>query len=621
MIYIEALKEFKTRNPNLEVIGAYYHDDETRDNGKGGRIQGAPHLHVDYIPVSRNRWQNFIDEQNKKESLLDKLTGKETEKRTRVNGMDVENSLTEALASQGYINKELDVDVIERKYGIHINQKKYKNPERQAQYEEFMSSRVDEKGKQIKTRLLTAQMQWIKKERDSLVRLFERHGYKIKNPGEHRQHLDTEDYIEMKDKNIQEKNLSLYNELSTRLDYIDEEERELAEKEKQLKEKEEALAKKETEQSQKEKEQTEKDAILNSKVQIVEEAESLLEEARQINEETEAYRNDIELIRKDLYQDVKSSVDKDYKAKYNELYESQKSQNFRQEVLDKQKTQQDEIKRQQQQKAAELSEREKKVSTLEAEKKTVEEKIKALKQEKEVFEHEKLEKAKELKNLYSMLDEKESSLRTREESLAADRKDLNDAVAKYNEDYEKAEKYYKEKQDIFNKNQKVINDFNQDYESKMAEINEWLIIEAEIQNIEPEKWIEQQFNDAKKTNIPLNQFFKKVGDGIKGFIANVKKTYDKLLYGHKRYYENTKGESVCEYSFGTQDFTDMLLDTPVSDIENAISECKQNGKTTFNEMLNSDKGNLGFFERHFKKAKEIKREIDITLERTRSNSH
>ena len=131
-------------------------------------------------------------------------------------------------------------------------EKHYKNPERQAQYEEFMNSRVDEKGKPIKTRLLTAQMQWIKNERDCLVRLFEKHGYKIKNPGEHRQHLDTQDYIESKDKNLQEKNLALYNELSTRLDYIDEEERELAEKEKELKEKEEALAKKEAEQAQKE---------------------------------------------------------------------------------------------------------------------------------------------------------------------------------------------------------------------------------------------------------------------------------------------------------------------------------------------------------------------------------
>ena len=68
-LYIEYLNNFIQRNPNFEVIGAYYHDDESRDDGKGGRIPGAPHLHVDYIPVSRNRWQNFIDNQNKKQSL------------------------------------------------------------------------------------------------------------------------------------------------------------------------------------------------------------------------------------------------------------------------------------------------------------------------------------------------------------------------------------------------------------------------------------------------------------------------------------------------------------------------------------------------------------------------
>ena len=108
------MENFRQRNPNLEVIGAYYHDDEIRDDGKGGKIQGAPHLHVDYIPVSRNRWQNFIDKQNKQEGLIDKLTGKKIEKKTRVNGLDVENSLTEALEAQGYISKELDVSVIER---------------------------------------------------------------------------------------------------------------------------------------------------------------------------------------------------------------------------------------------------------------------------------------------------------------------------------------------------------------------------------------------------------------------------------------------------------------------------------------------------------------------------
>lgn len=44
----EILKDFvdgwKERNPNLELIGAYFHADE----------EGEPHLHIDYIPVARN---------------------------------------------------------------------------------------------------------------------------------------------------------------------------------------------------------------------------------------------------------------------------------------------------------------------------------------------------------------------------------------------------------------------------------------------------------------------------------------------------------------------------------------------------------------------------------------
>ena len=44
----EILKEFtdgwQERNPNLELIGAYYHADE----------QGEPHVHIDYVPVAHN---------------------------------------------------------------------------------------------------------------------------------------------------------------------------------------------------------------------------------------------------------------------------------------------------------------------------------------------------------------------------------------------------------------------------------------------------------------------------------------------------------------------------------------------------------------------------------------
>lgn len=39
----EFFEQFKARNPNLYIIGAYYHDDEQGE---------APHLHIDYIPTA-----------------------------------------------------------------------------------------------------------------------------------------------------------------------------------------------------------------------------------------------------------------------------------------------------------------------------------------------------------------------------------------------------------------------------------------------------------------------------------------------------------------------------------------------------------------------------------------
>ena len=41
-IFKEVVDSWAERNPNLYLIGAYYHNDEP----------GAPHLHIDYIPVA-----------------------------------------------------------------------------------------------------------------------------------------------------------------------------------------------------------------------------------------------------------------------------------------------------------------------------------------------------------------------------------------------------------------------------------------------------------------------------------------------------------------------------------------------------------------------------------------
>ena len=55
---------WKQRNPNLELIGAYYHADE----------DGVPHIHIDYVPVA---------------------TG-------YVNGMTTQSALVKALGQQGF---------------------------------------------------------------------------------------------------------------------------------------------------------------------------------------------------------------------------------------------------------------------------------------------------------------------------------------------------------------------------------------------------------------------------------------------------------------------------------------------------------------------------------------
>lgn len=601
-IYIEALESFKTRNPNFEVIGAYYHDDESRDNGKGGKVPGAPHLHVDYIPVSRNRWQNFIDEQNKKDTLLDKLSGKENKKKSRVNGLDVENSLTEALAAQGFISKELDPSVIEKKFGIHISDKHYKDPERQAQYEEFMNSRVDEKGKQIKTRLLTAQMQWIKNERDCLIKLFEKHGYKIKNPGEHRPHLETQDYIESKDINIQERNLELYNELSSKIDFVEAEEKELSEKEKKLNDIEIYLLDKEDELNKQEKEQKEKDEYLNSKTQIVVEAEGQLEEARQINEETKTYRNDIEQIRADLYQEIKSDVNKEYNSKYQELYNVQESQDKREELLKKQKEQQEEVERQQKEKANELSQRELNVANLEALKKSIEEK------EKAVSEREKNVEVAEKNNT-----EKETDLKSWEETLQTNQKDFNEAVTKFNTDCKNVDDFYKTQKDIYEQNKNFMIGFRKEYREKSTKINEWEeAINFTTEN-NTDSWIDKEFNDCFQKKQTTKNLIQKIKTGIKGIIARVKKLYDEKIRNYEKQlngydFIDEKGENM--HSFGCAEVQQMfLLDTNAETFRQIANDIEKEGVNNYEELY---KRKPKILERHFEYARERAKENVLT---------
>lgn len=229
---------------------------------------------------------------------------------------------------------------------------------------------------------------------------------------------------------------------------------------------------------------------------------------------------------------------------------------------------------------------------------------KELEKNKSEFEKQKksdLEKIEQARNsLQEDINIFEKEKKEKEEELAT-------ATANFNKQYEEADSYFKEQQKQFDENQKVIDDFNNTYDEKSRKIADWELAEKTINNIQPEQWVENLWNEAK-VHRSMPKFLKSISDGVKGFVAGIKKSYDKILHGHKRFYEDRNGKSVCEYSFGTQDFTEMLMDTPIDDIQKAINECKLKNKSTFREA--SQEEGLSFFERHFKRAKEIKREIE-----------
>lgn len=63
LVFIDYVDQWKKRNPNLILIGAYIHNDEA-----------TPHMHIDYIPVCQSN-----------------------------RGMSIQNSLTGALKAQGFV--------------------------------------------------------------------------------------------------------------------------------------------------------------------------------------------------------------------------------------------------------------------------------------------------------------------------------------------------------------------------------------------------------------------------------------------------------------------------------------------------------------------------------------
>ena len=238
-IYKDFLEQFQKNNPNMKVIGAYYHDDEMRNDGNGGFIKGAAHMHLDYIPVAYKCGR----------------------------GQKVQNSMNGALLEQGILNIEIDPEVAEMKFGLREKPKRKKkagteiesepdiSPEGLAHRlrclpkpeEETQKEEPEENGKKTKTRMVTNLVQWTNAQRSLLVKIAREHGLTIENPNEKREHLSTEDYILSKDKSLQSETYALAEKLLTDVKEVDAEKVDNLEWEKDLSKREEVAEQKEKE--------------------------------------------------------------------------------------------------------------------------------------------------------------------------------------------------------------------------------------------------------------------------------------------------------------------------------------------------------------------------------------
>lgn len=226
-IYKAFLEEFQKQNPNMKVIGAYYHADEMRKDGNGGFVKGAPHMHLDYIPVAYNCKR----------------------------GQKIQNSMNSALLEQGIMNIEIDPEVAEKKFGkrekLNKTRAKANLPKAVAKQMDVNKSlkermkclpKLDEENpeaepeKITKTRMVTNLIQWTQAQRNLLMKIAREHGLTIENPNEKREHLSTEDYIYSKDPSLKSQVYGLGEKLLTDVKEVDSEKVEMVEWHSEVKE-------------------------------------------------------------------------------------------------------------------------------------------------------------------------------------------------------------------------------------------------------------------------------------------------------------------------------------------------------------------------------------------------
>ena len=236
------------------------------------------------------------------------------------------------------------------------------------------------------------------------------------------------------------------------------------------------------------------------------------------------------------------------------------------------------------------------------------------------------EKEQRLSELENDLSEREKVIFEKEKNAIEKEALANKKLVEARNEKQLSENARIEAKELYEKNREQIEKFNFENQDKIKKIDEWEAAAKEIN--ESEDWIKKDFEQYNKNRYAENafqKFYQKIKTGVAATISKVKESYDKKirnlkerLFGHKKIFH--KGNKiVCEYSYGESDYADMLRDTPVSDIENAITETRRKGKQTFGEVAALEEG-FSFYERYFSKAKTLTKEREIELRKERERA-
>ena len=558
----EVMTEFVTKVlpkkfPNFVLTCIAIHNDEYSFDKKGNRVESPIHLHVDGVFVAHALTPDELKEEKAYREKCKEIKKMELEKQ----GIEWDE--------EKWRKKDWRKGMVER-YG--------KSLEKGMELQTSMSAACAEMGFYTAKGENTAQQQFEEAVRHELMDFAEKSGIKInRTKGYKHSHVDKDIYVK---------------------------EKENAEKEKELKELEELL--------------NAKEILLQNriddfdyKLEHIEEIEKEnLNKQNELNEKEKLLNQEIENVEKQKQQNYE--VIQNLTDKEDLLNEQEKKLNLKTELLEYKKI---------------------KLSEKENELKLREEKV--LQGEQPYIERENkiIEKENELNLRTENILSNEDKIKKQKEELFQKEKDLSiketEINSKYNLSVEnkiQTESNLKNIQEVYSQNEKMILNFNVESKTKIEKINSWEEAYEEINNTD--SWVTNEFKNYSKNKFKenaLSKFCEKIKNGFKNVIIKMKNIYEEKisnlqerLFGKKRFYE--KGDKVfVEYFYGAEDYSKMLLDTPLNQIEQAIKECKQNKKNTFGEMNNSCDKN--FLEKYFDRAKELseerQRELEIYIERVR----